>query len=124
MLLVVVDEAGIRRRGEDAVEGPFQRELARVAVQDRRLAFVVADTRELLDPRERVTDVPAEEAGGGFDRPARTPVLVAPVLGPLRRFRRLEVEVCCPPSRPRSAREDHAQDLHVPVPRDQLAKGE
>ena len=33
MLLVVVDQAGIRRRGDDAVVGAAELELARITVQ-------------------------------------------------------------------------------------------
>src|SRR6478735_8480655 len=54
VLLVVVDQPRIRRRGEDPVERPRERLFARVAVQHRRVALRVAHAREILDPHERV----------------------------------------------------------------------
>ena len=46
VLLVVVDQPRIRRRGEDPVERPSELGLSRVAVQHRRLALRVAHLRE------------------------------------------------------------------------------
>ena len=124
MLLVVVDQPRIRRGGEDSVERASERDVPRVPVEHRRLAFQVADAREPLDPRQCVERVPAKETGRRLDRPALAPMLVAPVLAALRLFRRLEVEVGGPPRRPRGPRKDYAQDVAVPVLRDQLAEGE
>ena len=59
VLLVVVDQAGVRRRGDDAVERRVVLDAARVAVQHPRGTPLVAYPRELLDPRERVECVPA-----------------------------------------------------------------
>ena len=124
MLLVVVDQPRIRRRGEDPLVWPDELEFPPVAVQHRGLSLRVPDVRELLDPRQRVERVPAEESGRRVDRSALTPVLVAPVLPALRRLRRLEVEMRGSPRRPRGTREDHAQDVAMPVLRDQIAEGE
>src|SRR5260221_1483791 len=93
VLLVIVDEPRIRRRSEHRVERPTELRLAGIAVDDSRPALEVPHLGELLDPRERVARVPAEEADGGLHGTARAAVLVAPVLPPLRLARRLEVEV-------------------------------
>ena len=122
MLLVVVDQPGIGRRGEDPVERPCQRHVARVSVQHGRLTPRVTHTGELRDPREGVECVTAEKADRRVDGTALATVLVAPVLLALRRLRRLEIEVGRLPGRPRSPREDHAKDVAMPVLRDQSSE--
>ena len=84
----------------------------------------IACAREVLDPCKRVVRVAAKEAGGGLDRPALAPVLVAPVFAPLWLLRRLEVEVGRLPGRPRRTRQDHAQNVGVPVLGDQVTEAE
>jgi hypothetical protein len=103
MLLVIVDEPRIRRRREHAVVSPDVLNLARVVVNDGGPAAVRSDTRELLDPRERVERVPPKECSRRLHRPADALVLVAPVLADLWRTRRLEVEVRGAPGRARRA---------------------
>ena len=49
VLLVVVDQARVGRRGDDAVEGGFQPDRARVSVQDVRRPAAGAQALELLD---------------------------------------------------------------------------
>ena len=71
VLLVVVDQARVRRRRDDPVEARAVVDLARVAVDDARLAPARAHARERLDPRERVERVAAQEAARRLDRAAR-----------------------------------------------------
>src|SRR5207244_6541841 len=94
MLLVVVDQARIRRRRHDAVEGPRVLDVASVGAQDRRLALAVADEPQPPDPGERVERIAAQEADRRLDRAAGPLVLVATVLGRLRSAGRLVIEVC------------------------------
>ena len=67
VLLVVVDQARIRRRRDDAVERRARNRRPRVALEDVALRARVAHSRERLDARERVERVAAEEADGGLD---------------------------------------------------------
>ena len=79
VLLVVVDQAGIRRRGDDAVEAALEVDRARVAMEHRREQGVVPDGRESLDPRKRVEDVAQQEPARLIDRTA-----IARCLKPVR----------------------------------------
>src|SRR5713226_6512139 len=124
VLLVVIDQPWVGRRGDDAVERAAVVELAGVAVKDRRLAVLRAQLREGLDPLQRVQRVAAEERECSLDGTALAFVLVAPVRPELRRAGEVEVEVCRPPRRARGAREHHAEDVGVLVFRNQLAEGE
>src|SRR5437868_3444308 len=99
MLLVVVDQPRIWRRGDDAVAA-WQLDLPRVAVQDLCAPTTRAHARELLDSRHRVEPVAAEELRRRLDRAADALVLVAPVLAELRRAWEVQVEVRRPPRRP------------------------
>ena len=93
--------------------GPPSVELAGVSMENDCLWSSRAHAREGADPLERVERITAEEVLRAFDRAARLPVLVAPVLADLRLAREVEVEVGRPPSRSGGAREDDAH--HVPV---------
>src|SRR5438034_1473765 len=105
MLLVVVDQPGVRRRGDHAVEGAAELQLASVAVQDASYRSTRAHARELADPRERVERVAVQEVLGALDRSAGLAVLVAPVLPDLRLTREVEVEVRRPSRGAGSARQ-------------------
>src|SRR4051794_27517735 len=108
MLLVVVDQARVRRRGDDAVEGLAVLNYARVVVQDARGRLVVADDVEELDATQRVERVAPQECRSRLHRPAHALVLVAPVLARLRLARRLEVEMRGATRRPCGTREHNA----------------
>src|SRR5262249_59352837 len=99
VLLVVVDEPGIRRRRDDAVEASRKIVRPRVAVDDRGRDPPRTDTRELLQPRERVQCVTAQELRSGVDRTACPLVLVTPVRLALRNAREVEIEVRRPSRR-------------------------
>src|SRR5439155_16326694 len=79
VLLVIVDQTGIGRRRDEAVEYGAVGELARIAMHDRRLAALRSPLCELLDSHQRVERVPAEERERGLDGTALALVLVAPV---------------------------------------------
>ena len=111
MLLVVVDQARVRRRGDDAVVRAFEVDRAGVAVQHPGDAAVGPHRRERLDPLERVERVAQEEPAGRFDRLALAAVLEAPVGLELRLARELEVEVRRPPRRAGRAGEHDAQHI-------------
>ena len=124
MLLVVVDEAGIRRGRDDAVEAGAEFELARVAVHHFGFSPPRPRARELMDSLQRVERVPAQEPPGLADRPARPLVLVTPVLGTLRGTREVEVEVGRPPRGARRAGKHHPQHIGVLVVVDEPAEEE
>ncbi len=90
---MVVDQARIRRRGEDGVESPLERYLAGVAVDDLDLVCPAAQALERPDPLERVQEVAVDELRCLLHRPALAPMLVAPVRLALGRARKVEVEV-------------------------------
>ena len=115
MLLVVVDQPRIRRRGDDRIKRPGPGQLARVPVHHDRLASACADARELLDPRQRVERVAAEEVLGPVDRPAGSAVLVTPVGLALRGAREVEVEVRGQPGRSRRARQHDTEHVGLLV---------
>ena len=121
MLLVVVDQPRVGRRGDDAVVRAAEIELAGVAVQDRGSRTTRAHAREVADPRERVQGVAAQEVLGALDGTARLAVLVAPVLLDLGLAREVEVEVRRPAGRPGGAREHDAHHVRVLVVVDQRA---
>ena len=129
MLLVVVDEPGVRRGRDHAVVGAAELEPARVAVDDLRGPPRRAHAGEGLDPRQRVERVAAQEVRGGLHRPARPLVLVTPVGRALGGAREVEVEVRRPPRRSGCPGEHDAQDVGVLVlrnhrsERQQLAGG-
>ena len=117
VLLVVVDEARVRRRGDDRVEASHR---ARPASRRR-------GTRSLRVPGARpcgtTSAAPACRGGSGERNlsasshgSARAAVLVAPVRLALRHPREVEVEVRRQPRGARRAREDDAQDVGVLVP--------
>ncbi len=124
VLLVVVDEPGVRRRGDDAVEAAAVVELASVPVEDGRGTAARAQTSERLDPRDRVEPVAREEVRRALHRPALPLVLVAPVRAVLRGAREVEVEVRRQPGRAGGPGEDHAQDVGVLGGVDEAAEGE
>ena len=68
MLLVVVDQARIRRRGDDGVERPRQLELARVAVEHRDRPVVARTRANAFSRATRVERVAAQEVVGTVDR--------------------------------------------------------
>ena len=111
VLLVVVDQARIRRRRDDAVVRAFEIDRAGVAVQHPGDATVGPSGRERLDPLERVERVAQQEAAGRLDRLALTPVLEAPVRLEPGLARELEVEVRCPARRSGRARQHDAQHV-------------
>ncbi len=121
MLLVIVDQPRIRRRGDDPVKRAAEIEFARIAVQDRGDRFSRAHAREVADPRERVEGVAAQEVLGALDRTTCLAVLVAPVLLGLWLTREVEVEVRRPAGRPGGAREHDAHHVRVLVVVDQRA---
>ena len=122
MLLVVVDEPGIRRRREDRVEGASEHDLGRVAVDD--LGGVPPSTHALegLQPVERVDEVAAQELVCLLHGRAGAAVLVAPVGLALRRAREVEVEVRGQPRRSCGPREHDAKDVGVLVVLEERAK--
>ena len=124
MLLVVVDQAGVRRRSDDAVVRPPELELTRVAMEHDRRPLRIAHVREVLDPRCGVEQVAGQELVRALDRPAHPAMLVAPVLARLRRARKVEVEVGRQPSRARRASEHDPQHVLARVLRDQRAEVE
>jgi hypothetical protein len=124
VLLVVVDQPRIRRRGDDPVETGAEVELPRVAVQHARRAPARPHARELSNPLQRVERVPAQEASSLAHRPARPLVLVAPVLRALRGAREVEIEVRRAPRGPGRARQDDSQDIRVLVVVDKPAEEE
>src|SRR5436190_30710 len=124
VLLVIVDQARIGRRGDHTVEWPAKIELARVAVQHYRLTRMGAHARERLDPFERVQHVAPQERRGLADRTAHAFVLVAPVFLPLRLAREIEVEMSRPPRRPRGPTEHDPQEVRIDVVTDELPKAE
>src|SRR5579872_5761946 len=77
VLLVVVDQPRIGRRGEHGVEDAAVVELTRIPVHDVRLA-ARTHARERLDARERVERVAAQERQRVLHRAALALVLVAP----------------------------------------------
>src|SRR6185312_16619956 len=93
VLLVVVDQPRIRRRGDDAVERAAEIELARVAVPHRRVCILSPRRRERLEPVERVQRVAEEEPPRLGDGAAGAAMLVAPVRLDLRLAGEVEVEV-------------------------------
>src|SRR5687767_12398017 len=97
MLLVVVDQPRIRRRGDDAVVRTAELELASVAVENDRRAPRVAHFRERADARSRVREIPTQKLLRALDGAACPPVLVTPVGLALRRAREVEIEVCREP---------------------------
>src|SRR5437899_1702599 len=84
------DQARVRRRREYAVRRP-ELEVACIPTEHGRLASACANAREFADARQRVERVPQQETFRLLDRPARAPVLVAPVLALDGRTRKLEV---------------------------------
>src|SRR6266545_3252404 len=121
VLLVVVDEAWIRRRGQHEVDGSRRIELPSVAVQDgHRLRR--AHVGELLHALDGVADVAFEELLRLADRPADATVLVAEVLLLDGLGREIEVVVTGEPCGARRAGEDHLPELGVLRSCDSLAK--
>ena len=114
MLLVVVDQARIRRRGDDAVTAG-QLDVARVAMQHLSGTPARAEPRELLDPRHGVQAVAAEELRRRLHRPARALVLVAPVFADLRLAREVEVEMRRAPGRTRRPRKHDPEHVRMLV---------
>ena len=115
MLLVIVDQSRVRRRGQDAVEGMAEIELPGVAVEHLSLTPTRALTGELFDPSNCVERVTLQKVRRSLDRPAGPSVLVAPVLLALRQARKVEIEVGRPSRRARGSCEHHAQDVTVLV---------
>src|SRR5581483_12209036 len=103
VLLVVVDQARVRRRGDDGVERPIELQPAGVAVAEASSVCTRAGAGERLDPRQRVEGVAPDEVIRSLDRPALALVLVAPVRLALRRAGEVEVEVRRQPRGPRGA---------------------
>src|SRR6476620_4419405 len=101
MLLVIVDQARVRGRGEHAVVASRQLFLTHVAVDDRGDAAARTDTRELLQPRQGVERVPPQELRSRFDGTTFTTMLVTPIGVDLRLARKLEIEVRRATRRPR-----------------------
>jgi hypothetical protein len=118
VLLVVIDQPRVRGRGDDCVEHTGELELARVAVQDLDAALR-PHARELLQARQRVERVAADEVVGLLDRLAFALVLVTVVWPGLRDLREVEVEMSGQPRRPRSAREHDPQHVGMLVLADQ-----
>src|ERR1044072_6694217 len=73
-------------------------------------------------PGERAERVPTQESPRLLDGTALPPVLVTPVRRPLRRSRKVEVEVRRPPGRARGARQHDTQDVGVLVVLDEPAE--
>ena len=111
VLTVVLDQARIRRRRDDAVVRPLEIDRARVAVQHPREPPVGTHGGEGLDPVERVERVAEEEAAGRLDGLALAPVLVAPVGLETRLAREVEVEVRRPAGRAGGAGKHDAEDV-------------
>src|SRR5581483_7666217 len=92
VLLVVVDQAGVRRRRDDAGGSSWKIDLARVGVHDRDLG-VGSNQREVAQAADRVQRVAAQELERLLDGAAGAAVLVAPVRLELRSAREVEMEV-------------------------------
>src|SRR5204863_9903074 len=107
MLLVVVDQARVRRRCQHAVEAA-ELLLANVSMDDGRGPPSRTQMCELPQPGKRVERVAAQELSGRLDRPALAPVLVAPVRLELRLAREVEIEVGSAPRRAGGARQHDA----------------
>src|SRR5438067_5858199 len=123
MLLVVVDQSGIRRRGDDCVEGTRQLDLERIAVDDLRLVSR-AHSRERLQARERIERVATHEAGGVLDGLALAAMLGTPVRPALRRPRNVEIAVRRQPRRSRCSGEHDPQHVHMIVVAGERAEAE
>ena len=115
MLLVIVDETGIRRRGEDTRKAPLQPNVPRVAVQDLCVARTISHKLELSQAVESVEEIAGEELLGFLNRAACASMLVTPVGLSLRSLRELEVEVRGQPRRAGSSRQDDTKDVRVLV---------
>ena len=116
MLLVVVDQAGIGRRGDHAVVRPAEVDRPGVTVEHARDRALRTRRRERLDPIERVERVAQEEAARRLDRTALAPVLEAPVRLELWRPRELEVEMrraACRAGRTRQHDAKNVRGSHV-----------
>ena len=86
MLLVVVDQPRVRRRGEDRVEAPAERRArARRRAGPPPRARASAPARTPSPARACRARSGAGSARASLDRPALAPVLVAPVRRPLGR---------------------------------------
>src|SRR6476661_198475 len=124
MLLVVVDQARVRRGGEHAVVAAGQPLLAHVPVDHRGAAATGPDTRELLQARQRVERVTPQELRGRLDGTAFAAMLVTPVGLALRLARKLEVEVGRATCRSRRAGKDYAEHVCMFVFVDQRTEAE
>ncbi len=124
VLLVVVDQTGIRRRGQHAVVTARQLLLAHVAVDDRGGTAACADARKLLQPCEGVECVTAQELRCRLNGTTLTSVLVTPVGLELRLTRRLEIEVGRATRGSGRAGEDDTQHVNMLVLVDESPEAE
>ena len=111
MLLVVVDQARIRRGCDHSRERSAELEHPCIAVEHRCGRPRSADLGERLDPGERVLRVPEQEPAGLLDGAADPAVLAAEVRLRLRNARKVEVEVRRAPRRAGRARQDDPQHV-------------
>src|SRR6476661_7900380 len=111
MLLVIVDQARVRRRREHAVVASRQLLLTHVTVDDRGDAAAGTDTREVLQPGQGVERVPPQELRGGLDRTAFPTMLVTPIRLELGLARKLKIEVGRATRRSCRTREDDAKHV-------------
>ncbi len=123
VLLVVVDEPRVRRRGEDEVDRPGWVDEPRIAVEDGH-GRVRAELVELANAAGGVANVAPEELVGLRDGAADAAVLVAEVLAADRLPREVEVVVAGKPGRAGRTREDEAPELGVGGAVDPAAEGE
>src|SRR6266550_6958940 len=124
MLLVVIDQPRVRRRGEQTVVPGGQPLLAHIAVDDGGGAASCADARELLQPSQRVERVAAEELRRPLDGPALPSMLVTPVGLELRLTRKFEIEVRRAARGSGRASEDYAEHVCMLVIVDERAEAE
>ena len=124
MLLVVVDQARIGRRGQHAVILAGQLLASDVPVNHGRAPGACAYPCEDLQSRKSVERVATQELRRGLDRTAFATVLVTPVGVELRLRGEVEVEMRRPASRPSGARQDHTQDIGVLEVLDEGAEAE
>src|SRR5438105_5750398 len=105
VLLVIIDQTGVRRRRDDAGRLERQASIASVAVNhlDR---FRGPNGRERSNTANGVACVPLEELPRFFDRATRPLVLVTPIWLVHGLAREVEIEVRRSPSRSSGAREN------------------
>ncbi len=110
MLLVVVDQPGVRRRRDDACRAISEVNLARIGVHHRNPS-VGLESGKSSQTADRVERVPPQKLHRLIDRPAGSLVLVTVVLTASRQSRKIEIEVSRLSSGPSRPRQDDAPNI-------------